>query len=177
MRIPVVFVALALAGCANTATPDPEEQLTVSTTPSATAQGGEASPALRGVDPCSLLEDDELSAVFVNLFEPPRGVRTSPGGLTDLCSWQDAAAGVVLRVELDSSGRIPVPPADPSCSDADCPDPGLGLESRADLRNTFRYVVARLDGVTLRVQESGLNLTGAELIGLAAAAAGRVDGT
>lgn len=128
------------------------------------------------VDPCTLLADDELAAAFVDLFEPPPGVRTSPGGTTDLCTWQDAAAGAVLRVELDGTGRIPVPPADPSCSDEDCPDPGLGIESRADLRETISYVVVRFDEVTVRVQESGLDLSGDELIALAAAVAGRLEG-
>lgn len=128
------------------------------------------------VDPCTLLTNDELGEVFLDLFAPPAGQRTSPEGLTDLCTWQDIAGGTLLRVELDTVGRIPVPPADPACSAEDCPVPGLGIESRADLRGTISYVVVRLDEMTVRIQEAGLDLSGEQLIALTEKVVGRLGG-
>jgi hypothetical protein len=178
MRVALLSLALvALAGCGGDDSFLGDEALPQATPPS--GAGGSGGRSGIDVDPCTLLSDDELEVAFANvedLAEVPPPARTSPGGTTEMCSWQDILANAILRVELDTIGVIRVPPADPSCSEVDCPDPGLGVASRADLREVFNFVIVQLDGINLEVQAAGLDLTGDELVALAASIVDRLEG-
>jgi hypothetical protein len=189
VRVALIGVALlAAAGCGGGSPPaDSEAQAEPSTDVAeveepeadsgddAAASGG----AIAGADPCTLLSDDQIDAVFADvedLAAVPEPVRTSPGGTTEMCSWQDIMAGATLRLELDTIGVIRVPPADPACSESDCPGPALGVASRADLREAFAYVIVQLDEGAFRIQEIGIDLTGDELISLAATVVDNLGG-
>jgi len=179
MRVALLSLALvALAGCGGDDSP-----LGDGASPSATQPTAGATDDVGGadidVDPCTLLSEDEIAATFADvedLAEVPAPARTSPGGTTEMCSWQEPLGGAVLRVELDTIGVIRVPPADPTCSEEECPDPGLGVASRADLREVFSYVIVQLDAVNLRIQAAGLDLNGDELVALAASVVDQLDG-